>query len=86
MVENTQTQEDGEGGKWIIMQRYSLSADLLSQGTLNDRHVNQVLRSLSVVHALLSEEFDAVYEEQSRDLVKYDLELMPICYFQDTWL
>ena len=78
MVENTQTQEDGEGGKWIIMQRYSLSADLLSQGTLNDRHVNQVLRSLSVVHALLSEEFDAVYEEQSRDLVKYDLELMPL--------
>ena len=77
-LEKTQTEEKGDGGKWIILQRYSLAADLLSQGKLNSAHINKLLRTLSVVHGLLAEEQDAIYEDQCKDLVKFDNEVMQL--------
>lgn len=72
----TEIREEDEGGKWIVLQRLSLAADLLSQGRMNTAHVNKVLRSLSVIHALLSEETDAVYDNDCKDLVVFDEQVM----------
>lgn len=82
MTENM-TQDQGSGGKWIVLQRYDLAAGLLSEGHTSMAHVNSILKSLATVHGLLNDEFDEIYQNECKELEEYDLRLMELASDED---
>ncbi len=82
MTENV-TQDQGSGGKWIVLQRYDLSAGLLSEGHTSLAHVNGILKSLAAVHGLLNDEFDDIYKNECRELEEYDHQLIVLASDED---